>query len=155
MISNNPSQRLVKHIIRSYARLTDNYLARHILKENIPSVMKEKSFISSLDESSKRWMINLMKALSENTPMNNMSHVQQPNNAMNGINMGMMPGMVMGQLQMGPMAQQGYMMQQPNEYSYGMYNDNYMGNPNPKGMFGMPQGGMGKNYGAPFYGYKN
>lgn len=158
MISNNPSQRLVKHIIRSYARLTDNFLARHILKENIPSVMKEKSFLNSLDESSKRWMMNLMRALSEKTQINPINQIQQPTN-LNGMNMGIMPGMVMGQFQMGQIPQQGYMMQQqPNEYPYGMYNDNYMGNPNPKGMFGMPQPGLGgKNHGNvnPFFNYKN
>lgn len=160
MISSNPSQRLVKHIIRSYARLTDNYLARHILKENIPPVMREKNFINSLDESSKRWMMNLMKALSEKSQITQINQVQTPNAGMQGMNMGMMPGMVMGQLQMGQIpAQQGYMMsQQPNDYSYGMYGENYMGNPTPKGMFGMPQTGMGgKTYGNvnPFYNYKS
>lgn len=160
MISNSPSQRLVKHIIRSYARLTDHYLARQILKENIPPIMKEKKFLNSLDDSSKRWMVNLMKALSENSQVPQMN--QPPLNAtLPGMNIGMMPGMVMGQMPMGNIPpQQGYMMpQQGNEYGYGMYNENYMQNPStPKGMFGMPQGGIpGKGYGNvnPFYNYKN
>jgi len=53
MIKNNPTQRLIKHIIRSYAHLADKEIVREILKENLPSKMKEKEFINKLDDSSK------------------------------------------------------------------------------------------------------
>ena len=133
MIKSNPTSRLVKHIIRSYARLADNKNVRSNLKERLPPIMKDKSFINKLDESSKKWMANLWRALSEKA---------NP--------------LVMGQQQMNQIPNQlGYMMQQqPNEYGYGMYNDVF---PSPKPMF-MQQGGMGpKGYGGvnAFYGYKN
>lgn len=63
MISNTPSSRLVKHIIRSYARLAENNRVRSILRDNIPNILKDKNFYATLDESSKRWLQNLMKLL--------------------------------------------------------------------------------------------
>ena len=44
MIKNEPSQRLIKHIIRSYARLADKTVVRPILKENIPTILSDKAF---------------------------------------------------------------------------------------------------------------
>jgi hypothetical protein len=69
MISSNPPGKLVKHIIRAYARLAENSRVRAVLKDNLPSIIKEKSFYQTLDESSKRWLQNLMKLLS--TPTSN------------------------------------------------------------------------------------
>lgn len=67
MINNvNQSQRLIKHIIRSFARLAENHRVRSILKQNLPSILKEKSFQQSLDESSRRWLQNIFKHLSSN-----------------------------------------------------------------------------------------
>lgn len=64
MINNvNQSQRLVKHIIRSFARLAENHRVRSILKQNLPPLLKEKSFQMSLDESSRRWLQNIYKHL--------------------------------------------------------------------------------------------
>jgi hypothetical protein len=63
MISSNPSTRLIKHIIRSYARLAENSRVRSILKDNLPPVLKDKNFYQSLDESSKRWLQNLLKSI--------------------------------------------------------------------------------------------
>lgn len=64
MINNvNQSQRLVKHIIRSFARLAENHRVRSILKQNLPPILKEKSFQMSLDESSRRWLQNIYKHL--------------------------------------------------------------------------------------------
>ncbi len=37
-----------------------------ILKENLPAVFKDKTFLNSLDESSKKWVQNLMKNLKVN-----------------------------------------------------------------------------------------
>ena len=63
MIKNKPSSRLVKHIIRSYYRLAENPEGKNLLKNNLPPEMKEMEFINSLDESSRKWLINLNKLL--------------------------------------------------------------------------------------------
>ncbi len=71
MINSNPSPRLVKHIIRSYSRLSENQRVRSILKENLPPILKDKNFYQSLDESSKRWLQNLIKTLANHNINNN------------------------------------------------------------------------------------
>jgi CCR4-NOT transcription complex subunit 9 len=123
MIKNNPTQRLIKHIIRSYARLADKEIVREILKENLPPKMKEKEFINKLDDSSKKWMNNLIKALNEKN--NNQIHMNNNmgnigNNGNNGNNNNMIPNYIM----MNP----NFMMQSNNDFNnYNMYNnDNYM-----------------------------
>lgn len=63
MINKIKSPILIKHIIRSYARLAENSRVRSILKENFPSILQDKKFQSSLDETSKRWMNNIYKSL--------------------------------------------------------------------------------------------
>ena len=90
MINSNPPPRLVKHIIRSYARLAENSRVRAVLRENLPATIKDKAFYQTLDESSKRWLQNLMKQLSStNMPvMNNMMNniPMQVINPMNDYN---------------------------------------------------------------------
>ena len=81
MVSSNPSSRLVKHIIRSYARLAENNRVRAILRDNLPGIFKDQNFYQSLEESSKRWLQNLLKALS-NIP----SRENDRNNTMQLIN---------------------------------------------------------------------
>jgi hypothetical protein len=63
MLNTNQSQRLVKHIIRSYARLSENTRVRSILKDNLPNIFKERTFQESLDETSRRWIQNIFKHL--------------------------------------------------------------------------------------------
>ena len=90
MIKNKPSPRLVKHIIRSYSRLAENQDARNILKKNLPSEMKTDEFFNTLDESSKKWLQNLMKILREDRGMNqnsNMGNMGNVNNINININM--------------------------------------------------------------------
>ena len=123
MIKNNPTQRLIKHIIRSYARLADKEIVREILKENLPPKMKEKEFINKLDDSSKKWMNNLIKALNEKN--NNQIHINNNmgNNGNNGNNNNMIPNYMM----MNMPTQTNFMMQNNNDFNnYNMYNDNYM-----------------------------
>ena len=55
MIRNKPSQRLVKHIIRSYNRLAENEEGKNLLKNNLPDEMKSPEFINNLDDSSRKW----------------------------------------------------------------------------------------------------
>lgn len=63
MVSTNQSARLVKHIIRSYARLSENQRVRSILKDNLPVIFKDKTFQSNLDETSRRWIQSIFKHL--------------------------------------------------------------------------------------------
>ena len=70
MIRNKPSQRLVKHIIRSYNRLAENEEGKNLLKNNLPPEMKEPEFINSLDDSSRKWLMNLNRVLKGEKAMN-------------------------------------------------------------------------------------
>lgn len=142
MVKNKPSARLIKHIIRSFSRLSDNPEAREILKNNIPKEMKEKSFIDQLDESSKKWLLNLMKSLnSAKTPgtsnTNSINANLQPpqininnnvvGNVNNGNNLNMGVNMMM---QMNMQQAPNYMINPGvNDFGYQMYpNENYMKN---------------------------
>ena len=154
MIKNKPSSRLVKHIIRSYYRLAENPEGKNLLKNNLPSEMKEEEFFNSLDESSKKWLQNLNKLLkgerggmlgnnnNGNIGVNNINiNINMNNN--NGMNMGLMdlnnnqnlnnnininPNMMMLN-QMNLPQNQGYMMpQQAGDFNFQMYNEPYMNN---------------------------
>ena len=167
MIRNKPSQRLVKHIIRSYNRLAENEEGKNLLKNNLPPEMKEPEFINSLDDSSRKWLMNLNRVLKGEKAMNNMNgniglnnmninlNINHNNNGMIGNmgmpmdlnnnpnlnNIGMNPNMmVLNQMNL---QNQGYMMpQQPNDFNFNMYGDQYlnngifMGNQNPNNGFG-------------------
>ena len=183
MIKNKPSARLVKHIIRSYSRLAENQEARNILKINLPAEMKTEEFYSTLDDSSKKWLSNLMKILREdrNNVLNNqnsniggvnninininMNNAPTNNNG-NNMNMGMQmdlnnnmnmgPNMMMiNQMNLQP--NQGFMMPQQHnvgDYNYGpIYNNENFMN---KNMY-MANQGTNKGFNnMNFYGnYKN
>ena len=168
MIKNKPSQRLVKHIIRSYNRLADNEEGKNLLQNNLPLEMNEPEFINSLDESSRKWLMNLKRVLKgeKNVGVNNTNGNIGINNMNMNMNMNHNNGMIgnMGmpmdlnnnpninnQMPMNPnmmvlnqmnLQNQGYMMpQQPNDYNYQMYGDQYlnngmyMGNQNPNNGF--------------------
>ena len=149
MIKNKPSQRLVKHIIRSYNRLAENEEGKNLLQNNLPLEMNEPDFINSLDESSRKWLMNLKRVLkgekgvvtnnqNGNINMNNMGMPMDLNNNPNMNNMSMNPNMmVLNQMNL---QNQGYMMPQQNDYM-NMYGDQYlnngmyMGNQNPNNGF--------------------
>ena len=155
MIKNKPSPRLVKHIIRSYNRLAENEEGKNLLKNNLPDEMKAPDFINSLDDSSRKWLMNLNRILkgeksvinnmNGNMPLNNMNMNINMNNHNNGMlgNMGMPMEMnnnsnVGNNMPMNPnmmvlnqmnMQNQGYLMpQQPNDFNFQMYGDQYMNN---------------------------
>ena len=167
MIKNKPSQRLVKHIIRSYNRLAENEEGKNLLKNNLPEEMSTPEFINSLDDSSRKWLMNLNRVLKgEKGVLNNMSGNIGLNNMNMNLNMnhnnGMMGNMGMpmdlnnnpniGNMGMNPnmmvlnqmnLQNQGYMMpQQPNDFNFQIYGDQYlnngiyMGNQNPNNGFG-------------------
>ena len=154
MIKNKPSQRLVKHIIRSYNRLAENEEGKNLLQNNLPIEMNEPEFINTLDESSRKWLMNLKRVLkgekgvvtnsqNGNMNMNNMNinmNLNHNNGMMNNMGMpmdlnnnpnmsspmSMNPNMmVLNQMNL---QNQTYMMpQQPNEYM-NMYGDQYLNN---------------------------
>ena len=154
MIKNKPSSRLVKHIIRSYYRLAENPEGKNILKNNLPPEMKEIEFSNSLDESSKKWLLNLNKLLRGERGGNVVGDNQNGNIGVNNININinmnhhnailqmdlnnnpnlnmnpnMNPNMMMlNQMNLQP-NQGGYMMpQQPNDFNFQMINEPYINN---------------------------
>lgn len=134
MINYNPSPRLVKHIIRSYARLAENSRVRSILRDNLPNILKEKSFYQSLEESSRKWLQNLLKALT-NVPANNGNN-DRSMQIINGLN--------------GNGINQGNYMMNSNEmtgqFNYPNYND-YMDNNKGAYLMNSSTGnGSAKNY---------
>jgi CCR4-NOT transcription complex subunit 9 len=62
-----PSQRLLKHIIRCFLRLSDNPRAREALAISLPTALKDNSFASLLkdDHTTKRWLNQLLMQLNE------------------------------------------------------------------------------------------
>lgn len=58
--SKNPSERLLKHIIRCYFRLSENVRANTALRENLPQALKDVNLVKNLDESTKRCFHNLI-----------------------------------------------------------------------------------------------
>jgi hypothetical protein len=86
MINSNPSTRLIKHIVRSYARLAENTRVRSILRDNLPQILKEKHFYMSLDESSKKWLSTLSKALANITPNGDRISMNGLNSNITGLN---------------------------------------------------------------------
>ena len=157
MIKNKPSSRLVKHIIRSYYRLAENPEGKNLLKNNLPSEMKEEEFFNSLDDSSKKWLQNLNRILkgernnammgnnqNGNIGVNNINININMNNNNNNMNMGMPmdlnnngnmnnnmninPNLMMLN-QMGLNPNPGYMMpQQQGDFNFPMYSEPYLNN---------------------------
>ena len=174
MIKNKPSARLIKHIIRSYSRLAENQEGRNILKRNLPEEMKTDEFYKSLDDSSKKWLQNLMRLLrGDNRIINNnqngnfgVNNINININMNNGMNMGMpidmnnnsninnnmnlTPNsnmMMLNQMNLQP--NQAYMMpQQQNvgEFNFQMYNEPYMNNNIYMGNQGINNGFNNMNY---------
>ncbi|KAF5840492.1 cell differentiation family, Rcd1-like-domain-containing protein [Dunaliella salina] len=57
-----PSQRLLKHIIRCYLRLSDNPRAREALRSCLPELLRNPQFTGSLknDDTTRRWLAQLL-----------------------------------------------------------------------------------------------
>ncbi|CAM9095529.1 unnamed protein product [Phaeothamnion confervicola] len=64
----NPSVRLLKHIVRCYLRLSDNLRAREALRQCLPGDLRDSTFMAVLkdDVSVKRWLTQLLFNISEN-----------------------------------------------------------------------------------------
>lgn len=61
-LAKEPSQRLLKHVIRCYLRLSDNARAREALRQCLPDQLKEQAFFQQClkdDPNTKRWLSQL------------------------------------------------------------------------------------------------
>ena len=65
MMKNKFSQRLIKYILKTFLRLSDNKDARYILKNEVLKDIKNESFVRCLDDSSKNLVNILLKILNE------------------------------------------------------------------------------------------
>ncbi|KAK4536490.1 hypothetical protein CDCA_CDCA08G2515 [Cyanidium caldarium] len=66
-----PSGRLLKHIIRCYLRLSDNPRAREALRQCLPQALRDQTFSKLLQEdaSTRRWLASLIYALGNETAL--------------------------------------------------------------------------------------
>ena len=62
-----PSQRLLKHIIRCYLRLADHGRARDALRSTLPERLRDGTFAGILkdDHTTKRWLGQLLTHLTQ------------------------------------------------------------------------------------------
>ena len=68
-LSKEPSQRVLKHVVRCYLRLSDNTRAREALCQCFPDQLKDDTFATCLkdDKSTKHWLAHLLKNIEEKT----------------------------------------------------------------------------------------
>lgn len=86
MINKTKQSVLIKHIIRSYARLSENSKVRTILKDNLPAILHDKGFQSSLDDTSKKWLNNIFKFLHISNKVVDSSNAKSQNKTNNNNN---------------------------------------------------------------------
>jgi CCR4-NOT transcription complex subunit 9 len=63
-LAKEPSQRLLKHVIRCYLRLSDNPRAREALRQCLPDQLKDQTYFQGClkdDPNTKRWLAQLNK----------------------------------------------------------------------------------------------
>lgn len=62
MLAEQPSPRLLKHIIRCYLRLSDNGRAREALRTCLPELLKSPQYTACLkgDDGTRRWLAQLL-----------------------------------------------------------------------------------------------
>lgn len=66
-LAKQQSQRLLKHVVRCYLRLSDNSRAREALRQCLPEPLKHQTFANCLkeDQATKRWLTQLLHNLAE------------------------------------------------------------------------------------------
>lgn len=86
-LAKEPSNRLLKHVIRCYLRLSDNARAKEALKSCLPDQLKDNTFLPCLkdDVSTKKWLVQLIKNLEPFTQMNNNANMIQNLNDINNF----------------------------------------------------------------------
>eukprot|EP00041_Stephanoeca_diplocostata_P010615 m.169113 g.169113 ORF g.169113 m.169113 type:complete len:349 (+) comp18229_c0_seq1:154-1200(+) len=69
-LAKQQSSRLLKHVVRCYLRLSDNSRAREALRQCLPEPLKHVTFVNGLkdDQTTKRWLAQLLHNLSELPP---------------------------------------------------------------------------------------
>jgi CCR4-NOT transcription complex subunit 9 len=69
-LSNEPSSRLLKHVVRCYLRLSDNPRAREALRQCLPVQLQDATFSSVLKEdgTTKKWLLQLLSGLGLELP---------------------------------------------------------------------------------------
>ena len=60
-IKEQPSQRLLKHIVRCFMRISDHSKGKEFLKKYIPAAFKEGAFVT--EENTKRWVNTILNNL--------------------------------------------------------------------------------------------
>ena len=67
MVSDKPSPRLLKHIIRCYLRLTDHLQARDALQQQLPTQLRDATFKEYLndDVNMRKWLYQLLLNVSD------------------------------------------------------------------------------------------
>ncbi len=62
-----PSVRLLKHIIRCYLRLSENPRARECLRQCFPEQLRDPAFVACLkdDVTTRRWLTQLLTQLGQ------------------------------------------------------------------------------------------
>ena len=83
MVVEQPSPRLLKHIIRCYLRLTDHQQASEALQQHLPSQLRDTTFTKFLnkDVNMRKWLYQLL--LNVGDPFVTAIHQRQAENAMN------------------------------------------------------------------------
>ena len=68
MLAEQPSVRLLKHIIRCYLRLSDNPRARECLRQCFPDQLRDPNFTACLkdDVATQKWLMQLLLQLGSN-----------------------------------------------------------------------------------------
>jgi len=68
-LAEQPSVRLLKHIIRCYLRLSDNPRARDCLRQCFPDQLRDPAFTAYLkdDVATQKWLVQLLHQLGYTT----------------------------------------------------------------------------------------
>eukprot|EP01018_Ginkgo_biloba_P026721 Gb_32661 [translate_table: standard] len=77
-LAEQPSVRLLKHIIRCYLRLSDNPRACEALKNCLPDILRDATFSTCLreDPTTRRWLSQLLMNVSNGGPSQRMQAIQ-------------------------------------------------------------------------------
>lgn len=59
-LQEQPSVRLLKHIVRCYLRLSENLRAREALRQCLPDNLRNTSYTACLNTDTKRWLAQLL-----------------------------------------------------------------------------------------------
>jgi len=80
MLTEQPSVRLLKHIIRCYLRLSDNPRAREALRQCLPEQLRDPNFTACLkdDVTTRRWLAQLLMNVGHGGDSNNAISQGQP-----------------------------------------------------------------------------